>query len=114
MTEELEWIGRAACRGLDPDLFFPKKGESAEPAKATCATCPGDVVEACFAYSVRFGIHEGVWGGQSERQRRKVRVRFGLRSDPAIPKGDLAVFGPSESPASVRTRKYRAAQRAAP
>ena len=41
------WRNRAACRGIDPDLFFPVTDEEADPAKAICDVCP--VREACLS-----------------------------------------------------------------
>ena len=63
----------AACRGADPDLFFPERGESAEPARQVCAQCP--VREPCLDYAIANTIVHGIWGGLSERERRALRVR---------------------------------------
>ena len=60
-----------ACRGADPDLFFPDRGESLEPAKAVCAGCV--VREECLEHALRVGERFGVWGGTSERERRRIR-----------------------------------------
>lgn len=72
-----EWQDGAACAGIDvavrDRIFFPGRGESAEPAKAICATCP--VVVECGNFAVERVIREGVWGGMSERQRRRERVQ---------------------------------------
>jgi len=67
------WRDRAACIGADPDLFFPQRGESAEPAREICARCP--VREACLDYALRNAITHGIWGGVSERERRALRSR---------------------------------------
>ena len=67
------WRYRAACRGADLDLFFPGRGESAEPARRVCARCP--VREPCLDYALRHGITHGVWGGLAERDRRALRSR---------------------------------------
>lgn len=66
-----EWMGRAACKGMDPDLFFPDRGESTKEAKALCLGCP--VVKECLDYAVRNREKQGIWGGTSERQRRRLR-----------------------------------------
>ena len=66
------WRGRAACRGADPDLFFPERGESADPARQICARCP--VRQPCLAYALDTGITHGVWGGLAERERRVLRT----------------------------------------
>jgi WhiB family redox-sensing transcriptional regulator len=65
------WLARAACRGMDPELFFPDRGESTEPAKAVCAACP--VRAECLDYALTNGERFGVWGGASERERRALR-----------------------------------------
>jgi len=67
------WRYRAACRGADLDLFFPGRGESAEPARRVCAGC--QVREPCLDYALRHGIAHGIWGGLAERDRRALRSR---------------------------------------
>jgi WhiB family redox-sensing transcriptional regulator len=67
------WRYRAACRGADLDLFFPGRGESAEPARQICAGCP--VRQPCLDYALSRGIVHGIWGGLSERDRRALRSR---------------------------------------
>ena len=63
------WKALAACRGLDPELFFPGRGRSTKEAQATCTDCP------VRAECLESGLHEshGIWGGLSERQRRKLK-----------------------------------------
>lgn len=67
----LEWHQQAACRApdVDPNWFFPERGERVAEARAVCARCP--VVEECRAAGAR--EHFGIWGGTSERQRRAMR-----------------------------------------
>jgi len=60
-----------ACRGVDPDVFFPDRGESLEPAKAVCAQCA--VRDECLEFALLAGERFGVWGGTSERERRRIR-----------------------------------------
>jgi len=66
-----EWMVDGACRGADPDIFFPGQGEATRPAKAICATCP--IRAACLEYALDNGIAHGIWGGKSERERRVMR-----------------------------------------
>lgn len=66
----LAWRQRAACRGVDPDIFYPASDEEAEAAKAICATCP--VREACLEYALANRERDGVWGGATERERRRI------------------------------------------
>jgi WhiB family redox-sensing transcriptional regulator len=72
-TSSAGWRYRAACRGADLDLFFPGRGESAEPARRICALCP--VRQACLDYALSHGIVHGIWGGLAERDRRALRSR---------------------------------------
>lgn len=67
------WFDRAACEGLDPDLFFAERGESIALAREICNGCP--VQAECLDYALRHRITYGVWGGLSERQRRRLRRR---------------------------------------
>lgn len=76
VTDET-WWRHGACRGHDPDIFFPERGASAEPARAICSTCP--VIEPCLEYATTTPVRFGVWGGKSERQRKRIRERRRLR-----------------------------------
>ena len=67
------WRELAACRGTDLNLFFPGRGESAEPARRVCASCP--VRQPCLDYALSHGIVHGIWGGLTERDRRALRSR---------------------------------------
>ena len=67
------WRHRAACRGTDLTVFFPGRGESAEPARQICASCP--VRQQCLEYALRHTITHGIWGGLAERDRRALRTR---------------------------------------
>jgi WhiB family redox-sensing transcriptional regulator len=66
----LSWRNRAACRGVDPDIFFPISDEDALQAKAICAECP--VREACLEWALATRERDGVWGGATERERRRM------------------------------------------
>ena len=69
-TITTSWRDRAACRGLDPDIFYPVSDEDAETAKSICAECP--VREACLEYALANRERDGVWGGATERERRRL------------------------------------------
>lgn len=64
------WHDQAACRGLDPDIFYPLTDEDAERAQEVCELCPVRV--ACLEYALAGREHEGVWGGATERDRRRI------------------------------------------
>jgi WhiB family redox-sensing transcriptional regulator len=65
------WQEQASCRGVDPDLFFPERGEPAGPAKEVCSGCV--VRSECADYAIARPEKFGVWGGMAERERRKMR-----------------------------------------
>jgi WhiB family transcriptional regulator, redox-sensing transcriptional regulator len=66
------WRAKAECRGLDPQIFYPPTDEEddAAPAKAVCASCP--VREPCLEHALAYREKEGIWGGASERERRRI------------------------------------------
>lgn len=66
----LTWRQHGACRGTDPDIFYPVADEEAEEAKAICATCP--VREPCLEFALATRERDGVWGGATERERRRM------------------------------------------
>lgn len=72
-TKMPAWRQRAACRGVDPDIFYPVSDEDAEDAKAICATCP--VQQLCLDWALASREKEGVWGGATERERRRILRR---------------------------------------
>ncbi|MGI8663714.1 MAG: WhiB family transcriptional regulator [Acidimicrobiales bacterium] len=64
------WRHQCACRGLDPEIFFPVSDEEAEVAKAVCGGCV--VREACLEYALGCRERDGVWGGRTEKERRRI------------------------------------------
>ncbi|HMS12210.1 MAG: WhiB family transcriptional regulator [Microthrixaceae bacterium] len=73
------WVGKAACSGLDPAVFYPPTDEDADEAKAICAACP--VQEPCLEHAIEMREKNGVWGGATERERlRIIRRRRRLRA----------------------------------
>lgn len=65
------WHRDAACTAVDPELFFPGRGDSTEPAKQVCAGCP--VRSECLEHALDHGEKWGIWGGTSGRERRRIR-----------------------------------------
>jgi WhiB family redox-sensing transcriptional regulator len=74
--EKKVWQAQANCMGVDPDLFFPERGASTREAKEVCRGCV--VREDCLEYALANGEKFGIWGGLSERERRKIRRRRAL------------------------------------
>jgi WhiB family redox-sensing transcriptional regulator len=69
--EDQSWQTRANCMGVDPELFFPERGTSTRDAKEVCRGCV--VRLECLDYAIANSEKFGIWGGMSERERRRVR-----------------------------------------
>ncbi len=69
--EDRGWQSRSNCMGVDPDLFFPERGASTREAKEVCRGCV--VRDECLEYALENGEKFGIWGGMSERERRRLR-----------------------------------------
>lgn len=74
----------AACRTADPDLFFPTSYQATQPqvmeAKAVCHTCP--ILAACLTYALQAGEGDGIWGGTTPPERRRLHATRTRRSAP--------------------------------
>lgn len=71
--DEQEWQERALCAQTDPEAFFPEKGGSTREAKRICAGC--EVRSECLEYALGHDERFGIWGGLSERERRRLKRR---------------------------------------
>ena len=72
LAAELAWQEFALCAQTDPESFFPEKGGSTREAKRTCAAC--EVRVQCLDYALTNDERFGIYGGLSERERRKMRT----------------------------------------
>jgi WhiB family redox-sensing transcriptional regulator len=70
------WRAFSNCLDVDPDLFFPERGASQKEAKAVCQGCI--VRKECLEYALDNDERFGIWGGFSERQRRRLKRRRAL------------------------------------
>ena len=78
---DTSWMQKGKCRELPPETFFPSDGVGVEIARRICADCP--VKEPCLEYALYNRIEHGVWGGASERERRRIaRRRRGVAVTP--------------------------------
>jgi WhiB family redox-sensing transcriptional regulator len=68
--QDIEWRKLGACRGLDAGVFYPEDDEEADVAKAVCEGCAVRVT--CLEYALRSREKAGVWGGATERERRRM------------------------------------------
>ncbi|MEZ5320578.1 MAG: WhiB family transcriptional regulator [Microthrixaceae bacterium] len=75
------WARKAACRGLDPAIFYPPTDEDAVAAKAVCGECP--VRRECLEHAIEHREKNGVWGGETERERLRI-IRRRRRARAAV------------------------------
>jgi WhiB family transcriptional regulator, redox-sensing transcriptional regulator len=87
--QSTNWWEDAACRGLDSTIFYPVSEEEAGAAKAVCAMC--EVQRECLDNALENREREGVWGGATERDRRRI-LRQRRRA-----RGEAVSFGESRS-----------------
>lgn len=71
--DERPWAAYAACRDADPDAFFPVSEEEAGPAIRVCNGCP--VKDECLDWALDTRVRYGIWGGTTERDRRRLLRR---------------------------------------
>jgi WhiB family redox-sensing transcriptional regulator len=67
----MSWQDRALCAQTDPEAFFPEKGGSTREAKKVCRSC--EVRTECLEYALEHDERFGIWGGLSERERRRLK-----------------------------------------
>ncbi|MBB3115660.1 WhiB family transcriptional regulator [Corynebacterium bovis] len=72
---EQDWQEQALCAQTDPEAFFPEKGGSTREAKRICQAC--GVRDECLEYALANDERFGIWGGLSERERRRLKKRMG-------------------------------------
>ena len=70
---DTDWMKHGLCRQLAPSTFFPNDGAGVEMARRVCGDCP--VQAPCLEYALAERIDHGVWGGASERERRRILKR---------------------------------------
>lgn len=89
-----EWMADGKCADRPPGLFFPSDGVGVEVAKRICAGC--EVRAICLDYALRNRIDHGVWGGTSERERRRILRRRRLDRESLADLGDARDNVPAE------------------
>ncbi len=70
-VDDQGWQDRALCAQTDPEAFFPEKGGSTREAKRVCRGC--EVKAECLDYALENDERFGIWGGMSERERRRLK-----------------------------------------
>ena len=71
--DDTSWMTRGSCASIPPSTFFPSDGSGVEVARKICASCTVKV--PCLEYALEQRIDHGVWGGCSERERRRISKR---------------------------------------
>jgi hypothetical protein len=71
LGDDPPWQEAALCAQADPEAWFPEKGQPTLPAKTVCRSCP--VTAECLEYALANDERFGVWGGLSERERRRLK-----------------------------------------
>jgi len=104
MDNRAGWWSRAACATADPELFFPisHSGPARRQvmrAKAVCARC--DIQRDCLRYALAAGSIQGVWGGMTEEERRRLLRRQRRTGIPAVSDGPRV---PVRVPEAARAR----------
>lgn len=80
-TVDTQWMAEGLCADKPPSLFFPSDGVGVDVARKVCADCP--VRTECLEYALTNRIDHGVWGGTSERERRRIiKSRAGEQRTP--------------------------------
>ena len=82
------WMAYARCRDAPPEIFLPSDGSGVVVAQRYCAVCP--VAGQCLDYALENHIGHGVWGGASERKRRRIAqsrrvLRYRAHKRPVAP-----------------------------
>lgn len=71
--EHPKWMDDALCLEVDPEMFFPEKGQSPRDAKRICAKC--EVREDCLLWALDRHERMGIWGGKTAKERAGMRAR---------------------------------------
>lgn len=82
---ERDWRDGAACRGIEASIFYPASDDEADPAKAICGAC--GVREECLEHALGSREANGVWGGATESERRRLVRRRRRRVRVAVSSG---------------------------
>jgi WhiB family redox-sensing transcriptional regulator len=77
LLQPLDWQTKARCTEVDPEIFFPERGGSSKAARSVCAQC--EVRLNCLEYALKNKEQFGIWGGTTERERRRIRKDRALR-----------------------------------
>jgi WhiB family transcriptional regulator, redox-sensing transcriptional regulator len=80
-TTTTTWMAAGSCKDHPPSTFFPSDGVGVDRARKICANCP--VQGQCLEYALENRIDHGVWGGTSERERRRILKRRRIAVDVA-------------------------------
>lgn len=77
LLQPVDWQTHARCAEVDPEIFFPERGGSSKAARSVCNVCL--VRSQCLEYALNNKEQFGIWGGTSERERRRLRKERSTR-----------------------------------
>ncbi len=78
LLQPVDWQAKARCTEVDPEIFFPERGGSSKAARQVCSNC--QVRAQCLEYALNNKEQFGIWGGTSERERRRLRKERAARA----------------------------------
>ncbi|HVF54052.1 MAG TPA: WhiB family transcriptional regulator [Actinomycetota bacterium] len=78
LLQPVEWQTHARCAEVEPEIFFPERGGSSKAARSVCNNCA--VSAQCLEYALNNKEQFGIWGGTSERERRRLRKERTVRT----------------------------------
>lgn len=87
LLQPVEWQAEARCSEVDPEIFFPERGGSSKAARSVCNGC--SVRTQCLEYALNNKEQFGIWGGTSERERRRLRRERNVRKLRTVSEGSL-------------------------
>lgn len=102
-----DWRVSAVCAQTDPGLFYPDKGESARPGKKVCTGCP--VRAQCLQWALKHDERHGIWGGLSDRERRRLKRRHHVEDHPDVAETPDVADTPAAHDLTTATGQARAA-----
>ncbi|MFP5299420.1 MAG: WhiB family transcriptional regulator [Actinomycetota bacterium] len=70
-AQDQDWRAFGSCASFDPEIFFAVGAQEHRQAKSICGDCP--VRSQCLAYAMEAPVDHGIWGGMTERERRRHR-----------------------------------------
>ena len=107
ITEAQSFRESGACNGMDPEIFYPRRGDSPASAKQVCHVCP--VKRQCLEYALQTDERYGIWGGASEHERRQLKRERSRAIEATVHTGGGCAHAGGMTGTQPKQRKARAA-----